>query len=263
MIEHSQLVCHGMQQIETMGTSVVIHCSDGWDRTSQLTALSMLLLDPYYRTIRGFECLIEKEWLSFGHKFQQRIGHGDNRHSDADRSPVFLQFLDCVWQVTKQYPNAMEFNEHFLITILDHLHSCRFGTFLFNTERERVQFGKQWCFDRLQANCWAGIVLVYAIRLFVHRSEAQNRIIVVVHQCRARAIQKSAVRRPSHVHRNSIEADRKHAAHSPVEGPVLPLDAEHAGPGSHLSAYTRAACAARATTEAAGGRALREKSKIG
>lgn len=126
-----------------MGTSVVIHCSDGWDRTSQLTALSMLLLDPYYRTIRGFECLIEKEWLSFGHKFQQRIGHGDNRHSDADRSPVFLQFLDCVWQVTKQYPNAMEFNEHFLITILDHLHSCRFGTFLFNTERERVQFGKK------------------------------------------------------------------------------------------------------------------------
>lgn len=125
-----------------MSTSVVVHCSDGWDRTAQLTALAMLLLDPYYRTMKGFEVLIEKEWLSFGHKFQQRIGHGDNHHSDADRSPVFLQFLDCVWQVSKQFPHALEFNEHFLITILDHLYSCRFGTFLCNTERERVQEGR-------------------------------------------------------------------------------------------------------------------------
>jgi protein tyrosine phosphatase len=31
--------------------TVLVHCSDGWDRTSQLTALAQLLLDPYYRTI--------------------------------------------------------------------------------------------------------------------------------------------------------------------------------------------------------------------
>lgn len=127
-----------VDKVETLSTSVVVHCSDGWDRTAQLTALSMLLLDPYYRTVRGFEVLIEKEWLSFGHKFQQRVGHGDNKHSDADRSPVFLQFIDCVWQVSQQYSNAFEFNEHFLITIVDHLYSCRFGTFLCNTEAERV-----------------------------------------------------------------------------------------------------------------------------
>ncbi|XP_034233859.1 myotubularin-related protein 2 isoform X1 [Thrips palmi] len=131
--------CRIANRVETHKTSVLVHCSDGWDRTAQLTALAMLLLDPYYRTIKGFEVLIEKEWLSFGHKFQQRIGHGDDHHSDADRSPVFLQFMDCVWQLTQLFPNAFQFNETFLITILDHLYSCRFGTFLYNSDRERVQ----------------------------------------------------------------------------------------------------------------------------
>jgi len=124
-------------KVENHKTSVIVHCSDGWDRTTQLTALSMLLLDSYYRTLEGFEVLIEKEWLSYGHKFNDRIGHGDDKHNDADRSPVFLQFIDCVWQVTQQFPNAFEFNEYFLTTILDHLYSCLFGTFLYNSDKER------------------------------------------------------------------------------------------------------------------------------
>ena len=41
--------------IEKNKSSVLIHCTDGWDRTAQLSSLAMLMLDPYYRTIRGLE----------------------------------------------------------------------------------------------------------------------------------------------------------------------------------------------------------------
>uniref|UniRef100_A0A669F640 Myotubularin n=1 Tax=Oreochromis niloticus TaxID=8128 RepID=A0A669F640_ORENI len=141
-LEHVKLVLSGAIQVAdkvSSGNSVVVHCSDGWDRTAQLTSLAMLMLDSHYRTLRGFQVLIEKEWISFGHKFASRIGHGDKNHADQDRSPIFVQFIDCVWQMTKQFPTAFEFNEHLLLTILDHLYSCRFGTFLYNCESVRDQ----------------------------------------------------------------------------------------------------------------------------
>ncbi|XP_062440586.1 myotubularin isoform X3 [Rhea pennata] len=140
-LEHIKLVLTGAIQVadkvSSGRSSVLVHCSDGWDRTAQLTSLAMLMLDSYYRTIEGFEVLVQKEWISFGHKFASRIGHGDKNHADADRSPIFLQYIDCVWQMSKQFPTAFEFNEQFLITILDHLYSCRFGTFLYNSESVR------------------------------------------------------------------------------------------------------------------------------
>ena len=30
---------------------VLVHCSDGWDRTPQIVALAELMLDPFYRTM--------------------------------------------------------------------------------------------------------------------------------------------------------------------------------------------------------------------
>uniref|UniRef100_A0AAR2KMW1 Phosphatidylinositol-3,5-bisphosphate 3-phosphatase MTMR2 n=1 Tax=Pygocentrus nattereri TaxID=42514 RepID=A0AAR2KMW1_PYGNA len=142
-LEHIKLILAGAlriaDKVESGKTSVVVHCSDGWDRTAQLTSLSLIMLDSHYRTISGFQKLIEKEWISFGHRFQQRVGHGDQNHTDADRSPIFLQFIDCVWQMTQQFPAAFEFNESFLVTVLDHLYSCLFGTFLYNSEQQRVK----------------------------------------------------------------------------------------------------------------------------
>jgi myotubularin-related protein 6/7/8 len=200
-----------------MHSHVLIHCSDGWDRTSQLSALSQILLDPYYRTLEGFIVLVEKDWLSFGHMFRHRSGFlshekwftienekierkydgpggGNafenalrgarglfNRHNESNESlnqlpetnlpdnlpdipdappskpvqtgaaeehrvtkvnelsPVFHQFLDCVYQLHYQHPTRFEFNERFLRRLLYHLYSCQYGTFLFDNEKERVE----------------------------------------------------------------------------------------------------------------------------
>ena len=214
------------RQVALQHSHVLIHCSDGWDRTSQLSALSQLCLDPYYRTIDGFIILIEKDWLSFGHMFNhrsgflssekwfsienERVGGNDSntnpslgksnsgagnalenaflsakglftkenasRESVVDSdgemhpydmanqgprrsvakngtkagekekratkpketAPIFHQFLDATYQLLLQHRSRFEFNERFLRRLLYHLYSCQYGTFLFNSEKERV-----------------------------------------------------------------------------------------------------------------------------
>jgi myotubularin-related protein 1/2 len=92
-------------------------------------------MDPYYRTRRGFAVLVEQEWVSFGHKFSERYGQGDPNYNNSQRAPIFLQWLDCVWQVVQQFPTAFEFSDAYLQELGDHLDSCRFGTFLCDTEQ--------------------------------------------------------------------------------------------------------------------------------
>uniref|UniRef100_A0A8C7KN70 Myotubularin related protein 6 n=1 Tax=Oncorhynchus kisutch TaxID=8019 RepID=A0A8C7KN70_ONCKI len=132
------------------GASVLVHCSDGWDRTAQVCSLGALLMDPYYRTIKGFMVLIEKDWISFGHKFADRCDQLDGDPKEV--SPVFTQFLECVWQLTEQFPQAFEFSEWLLLQIHEHVHSCQYGNFLANNQRlrEELQLGDRthslWAF---------------------------------------------------------------------------------------------------------------------
>ena len=96
-----------------------------------------ILLDPYYRTIQGFQVVVSKEWLKAGHRMHIRTGHGEDNPDDTNRSPIFTQFLDCVYQLLCQFPLDFEFNERLLLDTVDSLYSGRFGTFLYNNERER------------------------------------------------------------------------------------------------------------------------------
>ncbi|XP_055479863.1 myotubularin-related protein 3 isoform X2 [Psammomys obesus] len=134
LLKSALLVVHAVDRDQR---PVLVHCSDGWDRTPQIVALAKLLLDPYYRTIEGFQVLVEMEWLDFGHKFADRCGHGENSDDLNERCPVFLQWLDCVHQLQRQFPCSFEFNEAFLVKLVQHTYSCLFGTFLCNNAKER------------------------------------------------------------------------------------------------------------------------------
>lgn len=136
LLSASVIVTHA---IERSNRPVLIHCSDGWDRTPQIAATAQLCLDPFYRTIEGFRMLVEKEWLSFGHKFGDRCGHGVGSEETNERCPVFLQWIDCVHQIHRQFPCSFEFSMSYLIKLAQHVHSCLFGTFLCNTMKERLE----------------------------------------------------------------------------------------------------------------------------
>ncbi|KAE8889742.1 hypothetical protein PF005_g7468 [Phytophthora fragariae] len=123
------------------GTSLMIHCSDGWDRTAQITALVKLCADPFYRTVKGFQVLIEQEWCAFGHQFRARSGHTDTQAAyweDDNTSPVFMQFVDAVWQLMRHFPCSFEFNERYLMALLDEVYNKRSGTFLHDCEEARM-----------------------------------------------------------------------------------------------------------------------------
>lgn len=64
--------------------SVLAHGSDGGDRSVQLCLVVSLLLDQHDRTLKGFVILIEKDWISFGHKSNHRDGNPDG---DPKESP--------------------------------------------------------------------------------------------------------------------------------------------------------------------------------
>ncbi|OBS77925.1 hypothetical protein A6R68_19686 [Neotoma lepida] len=54
MLEEKACSNPRISAVSEEGASVLVHCSDGWDRTAQVCSVASLLLDPYYRTVKGF-----------------------------------------------------------------------------------------------------------------------------------------------------------------------------------------------------------------
>uniref|UniRef100_A0A8C3GA02 Myotubularin related protein 10 n=1 Tax=Cyclopterus lumpus TaxID=8103 RepID=A0A8C3GA02_CYCLU len=123
--------------MEGKNTSVILQEEEDRDLNCVVSSLVQLMLDPHYRSLIGFQSLVQKEWVMAGHRFLDRCNH--LKKNDKDESPLFILFLDCVWQMMNQYPAAFEFTEAYLTVLSDSMWIPLFSTFLFNSPKQRAQ----------------------------------------------------------------------------------------------------------------------------
>lgn len=149
-IRTSLVAAHAVSKlIHVDAIPVVVRELSGRDLSLVVTSLAQLLMDPHYRTIRGFQCLVQKMWVIFGHPFAKRVAHIKVNKKEVERdhevteSPVFIHFLDCVQQLLVRFPSAFEFSDTYLLGMLDCVYSCMFDTFLFDCERDRTSITEQ------------------------------------------------------------------------------------------------------------------------
>lgn len=162
---------------------MLVHGAEGTDTTLLVTALAQLILDPSCRTLEGFQGLLEREWIEVraaiprggrgsqagwvpspriplgvpqaGHPFQLRCARSASSHGRGKQeAPLFLLFLDCVWQLSRQFPFSLEFGEQLLLTLFDNAYASAYGTFLCNNEKERSVWGHSHG-HRPPNPCWA------------------------------------------------------------------------------------------------------------
>lgn len=61
--------------MECKHVSVVLQEEEGRDLSCLAASLVQVMLDPYFRTIVGFQSLIQKEWVMAGYQFLDRCNH--------------------------------------------------------------------------------------------------------------------------------------------------------------------------------------------
>ncbi|XP_070620749.1 myotubularin-related protein 9-like isoform X2 [Erythrolamprus reginae] len=141
--------CLAAQCLEREEACLLVHGAEGKDTTLLVTALAQVILDPACRTLAGFQGLLEREWIQAGHPFHLRCAHSAYAHARLKQeAPMFLLFLDCVWQLGRQFPFSLAFNEHFLLSLFEHCYASPCGTFLGNNEKER-----RLCLMREKTHC--------------------------------------------------------------------------------------------------------------
>jgi len=164
-----------VEAMQDHGESVLVHCSDGWDRTSQLVSLAKVCLNARYRTVSGLRELVQEDWLDAGHRFSERLAHSrplinalsfilppdtsldspspaDSLSSwlsalttpkckDTDLShwcPIFPQFVDCLAHLIRGRESCFEYGAVELQLVYRECMENGMGVFAGNCQADRV-----------------------------------------------------------------------------------------------------------------------------
>ncbi|XP_038566610.1 myotubularin-related protein 11 [Micropterus salmoides] len=136
--------------------TVALQEADDRDMSCVVSSLVQVMCDPHCRTQHGFQSLVQKEWVMAGHRFYSRINY--HRDNDKEEAPVFLLFLDCVWQLLSQYPSRFQLTDDFLLALHDSIHLPLFSSFLANCQRERCKRSQNLGQSYTPVNGWRDVL---------------------------------------------------------------------------------------------------------
>ncbi|KAJ8288022.1 hypothetical protein COCON_G00006810 [Conger conger] len=136
--------------------SVILQEPEDRDLNCVVSSLAQVMCDPHCRTQLGFQGLVQKEWVMAGHRFLSRTNY--HRESDKEEAPVFLLFLDCVWQLWAQYPSHFQLTGDYLLALHDSVHLPLFSSFLSNCQRERSRRSQRLSQSYTPVNGWREVL---------------------------------------------------------------------------------------------------------
>ncbi|KII69151.1 Myotubularin-related protein 9 [Thelohanellus kitauei] len=117
-----------------------------------VTSLAHIISDRKYRTVSGFFDLIEYEWILGGHPFPLRCRSVFTPRFDQDiegqerSGPLFLLFLNCVYQLIESNKTSFEFTPQLLNMIYNRHFSTQFGVFFYSCSKDRLK-------NDIESNC--------------------------------------------------------------------------------------------------------------
>uniref|UniRef100_A0A8C6RPL3 Myotubularin phosphatase domain-containing protein n=1 Tax=Nannospalax galili TaxID=1026970 RepID=A0A8C6RPL3_NANGA len=120
--------------LESKQLSVVLQEEEGRDLSCLVASLVQVMMDPYFRTITGFQSPVQKEWITF-------LDRRNHLKRSEKESPLFLLFLDttaAVRAISKTY----------LAVLCNSTRISLFGTFLFTSPHQWVKQSMEFAISK-------------------------------------------------------------------------------------------------------------------